>query len=63
MKGSPRSIMLTWVNAVAGWWRSAAARAVHRQRRAVADEVKPTPVVKAGTPKRTRRRRTKKSPR
>ena len=63
MKGSPRSIMLTWVNAVAGWWRSAAVGAMQRHRRAVAEEVKSTPVAKAGTPKRTRRRRTKKSSR
>jgi len=63
MKASPRSIMLTWVNAVAGWGRSAAGRAAHRQRGVVAEEVKPKPVVKAGTTKRIRRRRTKKKPR
>jgi hypothetical protein len=55
--------MLTWVNAVAGWWRSAALRAVHRQRPVAAEEVKPKPVAKEGTPKRMRRRRAKKKPR
>jgi hypothetical protein len=35
MRGSPRSIMLTWANAVAGWWTSAAVSAVQQQQRAM----------------------------
>jgi len=35
MRGSPRSIMLTWANMAAGWWTSAAVSAVQRQQRAV----------------------------
>lgn len=34
MKGSPRSLMLTWANTVAGWWTSAAVSAIQRQQRA-----------------------------
>ncbi len=34
MKGSPRSIMLTWVNRAAGWWTSAAANAMRQQQNA-----------------------------
>lgn len=41
MRGSPRSIMLTWANIVAGWWTSAAATAIRRQQRAVLNAMKP----------------------
>jgi hypothetical protein len=35
VKGSPRSIMLSWANAVMGWWTSAAVAAIQRQQRAM----------------------------
>ncbi|HEX7968455.1 MAG TPA: hypothetical protein VF502_09560 [Stellaceae bacterium] len=54
MKGSPRSIMLSWANAVAGWWTSAAVSAVQRQRRAALNAMKPQPVRR-----RTRKRQRK----
>ena len=34
MKGSPRSIMLSWANRVAGLWTSAAVSAVKQQQSA-----------------------------
>jgi hypothetical protein len=34
MKGSPRSIMLTWANRAAGWWTGATVSAVRQQQRA-----------------------------
>jgi hypothetical protein len=30
MRGSPRSVMLSWANAMAGWWTSATVSAVQR---------------------------------
>jgi hypothetical protein len=52
VKGTPRSWMLRWANAVAGWWTSAAVSAMQRQQRAI---------LGAGKPKRmrTRKRRRK----
>jgi hypothetical protein len=35
MKPSPRSIMLTWANTIAGWWTSAAVSAIQHQNRAI----------------------------
>ena len=46
MRGSPRSLMLTWANTVAGWWTSAAVTAIQRQQRAA---------LKAMMPKATKR--------
>jgi hypothetical protein len=50
MKGSPRSLMLTWANTVAGWWTSTAVSAMQRQQRAMVtatlNAMKPTPVRK-----------------
>jgi hypothetical protein len=40
MKGSPRSILLTWANAAAGWWTSAAVAALQRQQRAMVNAMK-----------------------
>jgi hypothetical protein len=48
--------MLSWANAVAGWWTSAAISAVQRQQRAMLNALTPKPGRKA-TPKRRRRRR------
>ena len=39
MRGSPRSMMLTWANTVAGWWTSAAVTAMRRQQRAAINAV------------------------
>jgi hypothetical protein len=36
--------MLSWANAVAGWWTSAAVSAVQRQQRAVRGALLPKPV-------------------
>ncbi len=55
MKGSPRSIMLSWANAVAGWWTSAAVGAAQRQQRALLSALTPKPGRKA-RPKRRRKR-------
>lgn len=35
MRGSPRSLMLSWANTVTGWWTSMAVSAVQRQQRAM----------------------------
>jgi hypothetical protein len=35
MKATPRSIMLTWANTIAGWWTSAAVSAIQCQQRAM----------------------------
>jgi hypothetical protein len=43
MKGTPRSIMLSWANAVSGWWTSAAVSAVQRQQRAMLKAMTPKP--------------------
>jgi hypothetical protein len=53
MKGTPRSFMLSWANAVAGWWTSAAVSAVQRQQRAALKAMMP----KARKPRRARRPR------
>ncbi len=55
MKGSPRSIMLSWANAAAGWWTSAAVGAAQRQQRALLSALTPKPGRKA-RPKRRRKR-------
>jgi hypothetical protein len=52
MKPTPRSIMLTWANTIAGWWTSAAVSAIQRQQRAMLNAM-----VNATKPKRRRRRR------
>ena len=43
MKGSPRSIMLTWANRAAGWWTGAAVSAVRQQQRAALKAMTATP--------------------
>ena len=53
MKGTPRSLMLSWANALAGWWTSAAVAAVQRQQRAALKAMMPKPA----KPRGTRRRR------
>jgi len=55
MRGSPRSIMLSWANTVAGWWTSQAATALQRQQRAMLSAMTPKPARK-GRPRRTRKR-------
>jgi hypothetical protein len=35
MRGSPRSLMLTWANTVSGWWTSVALRELQRRQRAI----------------------------
>jgi hypothetical protein len=48
MRGSPRSLMLSWANTVAGWWTSTAVTAMQRQQRAVRNALtKPKPAAKA----------------
>ena len=54
MKGSPRSLMLSWANAVAGRWTSAAVSAVQRQQRAMLGALTPKPA-KARAKRRRRR--------
>jgi hypothetical protein len=50
MRGSPRSLVLSWANSVTGWWTSMAVSAVQRQQRAVVDAtlraMKPKPARK-----------------
>jgi hypothetical protein len=41
VRGSPRSIVLTWANSVAGWWTSAAVAVIQRQQKAVLDAMLP----------------------
>jgi hypothetical protein len=55
MKGSPRSIMLTWANRAAGWWNSAAANAIRQQQNAFLNAMAPKP----GKTRPKRRRATK----
>jgi hypothetical protein len=55
MRGSPRSIMLSWADAVTGWWTSAAVSAAQRQQRAMLSALTPKPGRKA-RPKRRRKR-------
>ena len=55
MKGSPRSIMLTWANRAAGWWTSAAVAAVQQQQRAFLKALTPKPT--KARPKRKRAKR------
>ena len=48
MKGTPRSVWLSWMNRATGWWTSAAATAMQNQQRAVLKAAtKPKPVGKA----------------
>jgi hypothetical protein len=57
MKATPRSIMLTWANTIAGWWTSAAVSAIQRQQRAILNAmIKPTKPKRASTRRRRRRR-------
>jgi hypothetical protein len=50
MKGTPRSLMLSWANAVAGWWTSAAVSAIQARQRAALRTL-------TGKPRRKRRKR------
>ncbi len=69
MRGSPRSLMLSWANTVAGWWTSTAVTAMQRQQRAVRNALtkpKPKPAAKAKPTAKTtpaRKRRGKRKPR
>jgi hypothetical protein len=57
MKGTPRSIMLTWANTVAGWWTSAAVSAIQRQQRAMLTAMlNATKTPRSGRRRRRRRR-------
>ena len=56
MKGTPRSLMLTWANTVAGWWTSAAVTEIQRQQRAALKAMLPKPA-----PKRRAARKRRKS--
>jgi hypothetical protein len=57
MRGTPRSLMLTWANTVTGWWTSAAARELQRQQRAMVtaalNAMKPKPARKGRARKRS----------
>jgi hypothetical protein len=55
MRGTPRSLMLTWANTVAGWWTSTMVSAIHRQQRATM-----TATLNAMKPKPVRKRRARK---
>ena len=55
MRGSPRSVMLTWANTAAGWWTSQAVAGIQRQQRAMLSAMMP----KLGRKRRFRGRRTK----
>jgi hypothetical protein len=60
MRGSPRSVMLSWANAMAGWWTSATVSAVQRQQRAIARSMLTAMTAK---PAKAKRRRAKRKPR
>lgn len=47
MKGSVRSLWLSWANRAAGYWTSAMAAAMQRQQRAVIKAAQPKPRRKA----------------
>lgn len=51
MKGSPRSLWLTWANRAAGTWTSAWVTALQQQQRAMLKAMTPKP------PKKPKRRR------
>ena len=55
MRGTPRSLMLTWVNTVGGWWTSTMVSAIQRQQRAMT-----TATLNAMKPKPVRKRRARK---
>jgi hypothetical protein len=54
MKGTPRSLWLSWANRVAGYWTSAMASALQRQQRATLKAMQPKPARKAGGRKKKR---------
>jgi hypothetical protein len=55
MKGSPRSVWLSWANKTAGWWTSAMATAMTRQAQgALKAATSSSPAVK---PRRRKKRR------
>ena len=56
MRGTPRSLMLTWANTAAGWWTSAMVSAIQRQQQAMM-----TATLNATKPKPVRKRRARKS--
>jgi hypothetical protein len=57
MRGTPRSIMLTWANTIASWWTSATVSAIqHRQRTMLSAMLKAAKSKRAKTNKRRRRR-------
>jgi hypothetical protein len=55
MKGTPRSVWLSWMNRAAGWWTSAAVTAMQNQQRAALKAAKPKKVSGKAKPKRKRR--------
>jgi hypothetical protein len=55
MKGSPRSLMLSWANRVAGWWTSAAFAAAQNQQHALLHAMQPKSRPKKARRKRARR--------
>jgi hypothetical protein len=52
MKATPRSLMLSWANAVVGWWTSAAVAAVQRRQRAALKAMMPKPAKSRSVPRR-----------
>jgi hypothetical protein len=47
MKGTPRSLWLSWMNRATGWWNSAAVTAMQNQQRAALKAMtKPKPAAK-----------------
>jgi hypothetical protein len=54
MRGTPRSLMLTWANTVTGWWTSAAVTPIQRQRRAMLNAMKVKVAAKRSTRKKRR---------
>jgi hypothetical protein len=53
MRGSPRSLMLSYANTVTGWWTSMAVSVVQRQQRAMLKAM----VTPRGRRKATRKKR------
>jgi hypothetical protein len=53
VRGTPRSLILTWANTAAGWWTSAAAIAIQRQQRAMLNVM----TLKVATKQRTKTKR------
>ena len=58
MKGSPRSIMLSWANRAAGWWTSAAVNAMRQQQNAFLNAMTPKPGKMRPKRRQTKKRRT-----